>query len=193
MKLLDILKEVIDEEIRKKEKLNKRGMFKSVYDFESKPGYVLKTLLELALPIEKYEGDISKFDGFKNYNIKDVVTDLNANKDVDMKIGKGDLGNLTYYLLLANDKIIAGLNIDSDTGQVESSETHPLVRGKGYANILYTTVNDDVYKNTKKTLKSDNLLSSDAIRFWDNLVSKGKARVIGKSTQRDHNTYEMVK
>jgi hypothetical protein len=43
MKLLDILKEVLDEEIRKKEKLNKRGMFKSVYDFETRPGYVLKT------------------------------------------------------------------------------------------------------------------------------------------------------
>jgi hypothetical protein len=43
MKLLDILKEVIDEEIRRKEKLNKRGMFKSVYNFETKPDYVLKT------------------------------------------------------------------------------------------------------------------------------------------------------
>jgi hypothetical protein len=43
IKLLDILKEVLDEEIRKKEKLNKRGVFKSVYDFETRPGYVLKT------------------------------------------------------------------------------------------------------------------------------------------------------
>lgn len=150
-------------------------------------------LFELALPIEKYKGDISKFDGFKNYNIKDVAADIEAKKDVEMKIGKGEIGNLTYYLLLANDKIIAGVNVDNDTGQVESSETHPLIRGKGFANMLYTAVNDDVYKNTKKTLKSDNLLSSDAIKFWDSLVSKGKAKVIGRSTVRNHNTYEMIK
>jgi hypothetical protein len=59
--------------------------------------------------------------------------------------------------------------------------------------MLYTAVNDDVYKNIKKTLKSDNLLTSDGVRFWDSLVRKGKARVIGKSTKRDYNSYEMFK
>lgn len=43
MKLLGILKEVLDEEIRNKEKLNKQGVFKSVYDLESNPDYVVKT------------------------------------------------------------------------------------------------------------------------------------------------------
>lgn len=57
MRLLDILKEVIDEEIRKKEKLNKRGMFKSVYDFESKPGYVLKTWND-GTPLVKKEYEV---------------------------------------------------------------------------------------------------------------------------------------
>lgn len=154
---------------------------------------LLDILLEMVLPIEKYTGDISKFDGFKNYDIKDVVADLNANKKVDMKIGKGDLGDLTYYLLIANDKIIAGLTVYNKTGQVESSETHPLIRGKGYAGILYTAVNSDLHKSINKPLKSDNLLSPDVIRFWKSLVSKGKAKVVGKSTERDHDTYEMIK
>lgn len=49
--------EVIDEEIRRKEKLNKRGMFKSVYDFESKPGYVLKTWND-GTPLVKREYEV---------------------------------------------------------------------------------------------------------------------------------------
>ena len=154
---------------------------------------LLDILLEMTLPIEKYTGDLSKFDGFKNYNIKDVVDKINDHQEVDMKIGTEKVGDATYYLLLADDKIIAGIGINDETGQIESSETHPLVRGKGYADMLYTTVNDDLYKKTKKTIKSDNLLSPDAIRFWDGLVRKGKAKVIGKSTERDHNTYEMIK
>lgn len=154
----------------------------------------LDILLEMDLPIEKYTGDISKFDGFENQNIEDVIADINANKDINIKIGKGDFpGNLTYYLLIANDKIIAGITIYNKTGQVYGSETHPLIRGKGYANMLYTAVNDDVYKNIKKTLKSDNLLTSDGVRFWDSLVRKGKAKVIGKSTKGDYNSYEMIK
>jgi hypothetical protein len=59
--------------------------------------------------------------------------------------------------------------------------------------MLYTAVNDDLYKKTKKVIKSDNLLSPDAIRFWDSLVRKGKAKIIGRSTERDHNTYEMTR
>jgi hypothetical protein len=155
---------------------------------------LLNILIETVLPIEKYTGDISKFDGFENQDIEDVIADINANKDIDIKIGKGEFpGNLTYYLLIANDKILAGMTIYTKTGQVYGSETHPLIRGKGYANMLYTAVNDDVYKNIKKTLKSDNLLTSDGVRFWDSLVRKGKARVIGKSTKRDYNSYEMLK
>jgi hypothetical protein len=50
-----------------------------------------------------------------------------------------------------------------------------------------------LYKKTKKVIKSDNLLSPDAIRFWDSLVRKGKAKIIGRSTERDHNTYEMTR
>jgi hypothetical protein len=154
---------------------------------------LLDILLEISLPIEKYTGDLKKFDGFKNYNINDIVAKLSANQPVDLKIGTEKVGNLTYYFLLADDKIIAGLGLDEETGQIESAETHPLLKGKGYADMLYTAVNDDLYKKTKKVIKSDNLLSPDAIRFWDSLVRKGKAKIIGRSTERDHNTYEMTR
>ena len=153
---------------------------------------LIDLIKEITLPIENYKGDLSQFDGFKNHNISDVLNKLNSNQKIDLKIGKVKVEGELAYLLLADDIIIAALSIDEKTGQVKSAETHSLLRGKGYADILYTSVNDDFYRNKKLHLKSDNLLSPDAIRFWDGLVRKGKAKVIGKSTVRNHNIYKML-
>lgn len=67
MRLLDILKEVIDEEIRRKPKMNKHGVFKSLYNFETRPDYVIKTWTGNNAMVEK------------EYNVFEKYPDLFAN------------------------------------------------------------------------------------------------------------------
>jgi hypothetical protein len=114
MKLLDILKEVIDEEIRRKSKMNKHGVFKSLYNFETKPDYVIKTwtgnnyMVEKEYNVfEKYPdlfANILKVDWEKKYMIQERLDADRAFKELS------ELGDVLEVYISAHLKDVASSN-----------------------------------------------------------------------------------
>jgi hypothetical protein len=122
------------------------------------------------------------YKGLNDADVSDIVDKINNNEKLDFKIDSKEFDNKINYTLYMDNRPFGVLSADKNTGEISDAGVHKALINKGVGYEMYSKVNDIIYKETGKTLKSDSKqISPSAIKLWEKLVKNNKATQVGIS------------
>lgn len=122
------------------------------------------------------------YKGLNDADVSDIVNKIDNNEKLDFKIDSQEFDGKINYTLYSDNRPLGALLVDKNTGEVSDAGVHKALINKGVGSEMYSKVNDIIYKETGKTLKSDSKqISPSAIKLWEKLVKNNKATQIGMS------------
>lgn len=122
------------------------------------------------------------YKGLNDADVSDIVNKIDNNEKLDFKIDSQEFDDKINYTLYSDNRPFGALLVDKNTGEVSDAGVHKALINKGVGSEMYSKVNDIIYKETGKTLKSDSKqISPSAIKLWEKLVKNNKATQVGTS------------
>lgn len=120
------------------------------------------------------------YKGLNDADVSDIVDKIDNNEKLDFKIDSQEFDDKINYTLYSDNRPFGTLLVDKNTGEVSDAGVHKALINKGVGSEMYSKVNDIIYKETGKTLKSDSKqISPSAIKLWEKLVKSNKATQVG--------------
>jgi hypothetical protein len=122
------------------------------------------------------------YKGLNDADVSDIVDKIDNNEKLDFKIDSQEFGDKINYTVYSDNRPFGYLLVNKNTGEVSDAGVHNALINKGIGSEMYSKVNDIIYKETGKNLKSDSKqISPSAIKLWEKLVKNNKATQVGIS------------